>query len=198
MINLLVGASLKGTLVLAVAFLAAWIARRSSADLRHRIWLGALIAMAVLLVPVPVVEPARLSVFAVSVAPSRLGHAAAPVMWTTWVLWLWAAGALLTGARFFAGLIRLVRITKASQPEFANVRSTSRVGSPLTWGLLRPEILLPKYARIGRRKNAIGLFATNRLILRAVIGVGGGIRPGYDLPVLVSSAGVDGCGTSAR
>lgn len=146
MINLLVGASLKGTLVLGVGFLAAWIARRSSADLRHRIWLGALIAMAVLLVPVPVVEPARLSALAVSVAPSRLGHAAAPVMWTTWVLWLWAAGALLSGARFFAGVIRLARITQASQPEFANVLSTSQVRTPLTWGLLRPVILLPKYA----------------------------------------------------
>jgi TonB family protein len=43
-------------------------------------------------------------------------------------------------------LIRLARVTRASQPEFANVRSTGRVGTPLTWGLLRPVILLPKYA----------------------------------------------------
>ncbi len=127
MINLLVGASLKGTLVLAVAFLAAWIARRSSADLRHRIWLGALIAMAVLLVPVPVVEPARLSVLAVSVAPSRLGQAAAPAMWTTWVLWLWAAGALLAGTRLFAGVIRLARIT-ASFPAGVRKRSFDQPG----------------------------------------------------------------------
>jgi hypothetical protein len=52
-INLLVGASLKGTLVLIVACAAAWASRRTSADLRHRIWLGALVAVAAMLVPVP-------------------------------------------------------------------------------------------------------------------------------------------------
>jgi TonB family protein len=146
MINLLVGASLKGTLVLAVAFFAAWVARRTSADLRHRIWLGALIAVAVLLVPVPVAEPVRLSALAVGARSAGLSGASYSMPWSKWILWLWAAGVVLAAARMAMSLIRLARVTRASRLEFANVRSTSDVGTPLTWGLLRPVILLPNYA----------------------------------------------------
>jgi TonB family protein len=146
MMNLVVGASLKGTFVLAVAFLAAWVARKTSADLRHRIWLGALVAFALLLVPVPVVEPVRLSALAVSTGSTGLGRATGSVLWTKWMLWLWTAGVLVTGTRLLISLIRLAMVTRASQTEFGNVRSTSQVGTPLTWGLFRPVILLPKYA----------------------------------------------------
>ena len=146
MINLLVGASLKGSLVLAVAFVAAWAARRTSADLRHRIWLGALIAVAVLLVPVPVVEPVRLSALSVGAGSTGLSRATGSVSWTKWILWLWAAGIFVTGARFVMSLIGLARVTRASQKEFGIVRSSGQVGTPLTWGLFRPVILLPQYA----------------------------------------------------
>jgi TonB family protein len=147
MINLLVGAALKGSLVLVVAYLAAGAARNASADLRHRIWLGALIAVAALLVPVPLVEPARLSTLAVGVAAKAgLGRGAGSFSWMKWALWLWAAGAVAVGMRTVVGVLRLARITAKARAEFSNILATEQVSTPLTWGAFRPVILLPEYA----------------------------------------------------
>lgn len=146
MIDLLLGAAWKGSLVLGVACLAAWAARKTSADLRHKIWLGALLAMAALLVPVPMTEPAPLNTLTVGVARTGLATSAGSLAWTKWALWLWAAVAVAIGARTVLGLIRLARITHAASPEFSNVVTSSSVTSPLTWGVFRPVILLPEYA----------------------------------------------------
>ena len=45
MTSLMIAAALKGTIVLGAAWIATSLLRRSSADLRHRIWLAAFIAM---------------------------------------------------------------------------------------------------------------------------------------------------------
>jgi TonB family protein len=147
MMNLLVGAALKGTLVLVVAYLAAWAARSASADLRHKIWLGALIAVAALLVPVPMAEPGRLSALAVGVAAKAgLGHGAGSFSWIKWALGLWAAGAVAVGMSTVVGILRLARITAKARPEFSNILASQQVSTPLTWGAFRPVILLPDYA----------------------------------------------------
>jgi len=146
MINLLVGAAWKSVLVLGVACLAAWAARKASADLRHRIWLGALIAVAALLVPLPIAEPARLSTLVVGVAQVGLGRGAALLTWTKFALWLWAAGAVAVGLRTVVGLIRLARITATARTEISNILTSGQVSTPLTWGVFRPVILLPDYA----------------------------------------------------
>ena len=57
MINLVLTAALKGTVVLGAAWIATTLLRRRSADLRHRIWLAALVAMALLLIPWPAPAP---------------------------------------------------------------------------------------------------------------------------------------------
>jgi TonB family protein len=146
MINLLVGAIWKSALILGVAYAAAWAARKASADLRHRIWLGALIAVAVLLVPLPVAQPAQLSTLAVTAAQAGFGRSAASLPWTKWALWLWAAGAVAIAARTVVGIIRLAHITATAQPEFSNVVTSAHVSTPMTWGLFRPVVLLPHYA----------------------------------------------------
>ena len=50
MTNLILTAALKGTIVLSVAWIATVLLRDRSADLRHRIWLAALVATALLLI----------------------------------------------------------------------------------------------------------------------------------------------------
>jgi TonB family protein len=147
-INLLVGASLKGTLVLLVACGAAWAARRTSADFRHRIWLGALVAVAALLVPVPMIEPSRLSVLTVGMAQAASTYRPGSISWTRLALWLWAAGAAGVGVRAGVSLVRLARITRAARVPagFSGVLASPQVSTPLTWGAIRPVILLPDYA----------------------------------------------------
>src|ERR1700736_1712989 len=44
-------AAWKGTIILGAAWIATALQRRRSADLRHRVWLAALVAFAVLLIP---------------------------------------------------------------------------------------------------------------------------------------------------
>ena len=146
MINLLIGAAWKGSLVLGVAWFAAWAAGKASADLRHRIWLGALLAVAALLVPIPVAEPARLTALVAGVARAGLGRSAGTVSWTKWAFWIWAAVAAGIGARIVVGIFRLARITTTAREEFSNILATGKVSTPLTWGVFRPVILLPDYA----------------------------------------------------
>jgi bla regulator protein blaR1 len=148
MITLILSAALKGTLVLAAAWIASVAARKASSDLRHSIWLGALLAMAVLLIPVPVAEPSRFTALATGVAQSMdVGRGTTTgILWSRWALWIWAAGAGLLAMRYVAGLIGLASMTKRSQTLFGNVRMSDRTSTPLTWGVVRPEILLPAYA----------------------------------------------------
>ena len=61
MTNIILTAALKGTVVLGFAWIATALLRRSSADLRHRIWLAALIAITLLLIPWPMPAPFKLS-----------------------------------------------------------------------------------------------------------------------------------------
>jgi len=51
MTTLILTAALKGTIVLGAAWIATVLLRQRSADLRHRIWLAALVATALLLIP---------------------------------------------------------------------------------------------------------------------------------------------------
>lgn len=74
MTNLILTAALKGTVVLAAAWLATALLRRRSADLRHRIWLAALIAMALFLLPVFVPQTLRLTIDAGAAVPGTALH----------------------------------------------------------------------------------------------------------------------------
>ena len=76
MTNLILTAALKGTIVLGAAWIATALLRRRSADLRHRIWLAALIAMALLLVPVSVPQTMRMTIDASAAAPGTVSVAA--------------------------------------------------------------------------------------------------------------------------
>jgi TonB family protein len=149
MMNLLWEAALKGTVILAAAWLAATLLKRASADLRHRIWLAALIGLLALMLPVPVPEPARIAVVDTGFPNAAAGAFRARSSW----IWesMWLAGAVAMLARAALGLVRLHRLTRRTQPMDANtvlsnILISDAVDSPLTWGLRRPVVLLPAYA----------------------------------------------------
>jgi TonB family protein len=141
--NLLIEVALRASAVLGLAWLAAALLRRSSADVRGRIWRTALAATVLLFLPVPVPEPLRLSSTALADAAGISSGAAASV---PIVLIIWTIGFLLLLGRLAISLVVLTRLTR-SAPEYRGlgVRVSSALMTPVTWGAFRPVILLPAY-----------------------------------------------------
>ncbi len=168
--------AVRGTVVLAAAFAAAWLLRSASAAVRHFVWTVAFAA--VLLLPAamrlgprftwgssPVV--ARSTV--VRATPARLQLPAAPaktsppvrVPWTGF----YAAGMLLVMARFLAGAWRMRQMVRHAIPADYAVRAAASIREelgiarvvrvlhseeaqvPMTWGVRRAIVLLPAAAR---------------------------------------------------
>lgn len=143
--NVLIEATLRSIPVLALAWIAAALLPRASADARGWIWRTALIASAVFLIPLPVPEPVRISITpladaaAVSTGMTR-SVSVLPAIWIT-------GFALLLG-RLVVRLAALVRLTRlASTFDRPNVLISDSIMTPITWGALRPVILLPAYVR---------------------------------------------------
>jgi TonB family protein len=147
MINLILTAALKGTVALGAAWIATALLRRSSADLRHRIWLAALVATALLMIPWAPPETLRI---AVDTSAAGIGLAAAsrrsisvlPVAFSV----AWSVIAALLLLRWGAGIFRLQRITRGSRMEHG-VLVSDAITTPMTWGAIRPVILLPAYVQ---------------------------------------------------
>jgi TonB family protein len=141
--NLLLDSALKATVILFTAWTAALLLRRASADVRHMIWLMATLAVAML--------PAALSI-----PPSAIPSAArivVPAMATSspaahqlpWLLIVWAAGASIILLRLIAGIAGAARITRSAN-NVDGILYSDRAATPMTWGFLRPVVILPAYA----------------------------------------------------
>lgn len=140
MSHLIMNAALKGTIVLGAAWIATAILRRSSADLRHRIWLAAMIAMALLLIPVSAPQTMRMTIDANAAAPAAVSAARSIAVLPI----VWAAIAALLLVRWAAGIFRLHRITRESRVEH-EVLVSDAILTPMTWGAIHPVILVPGY-----------------------------------------------------
>ena len=141
--NLIVEIAVRATVVLGLAWLATALLRRSSADVRGRIWRTALAATALLFIPVPVPETFRISSTALADAAGASNGVAAsmPIL-----LIIWPIGLVLLLGRLGISLAVLTRLTRsASAFHGLDVRVSSALMTPITWGVFRPVILVPTY-----------------------------------------------------
>ncbi|MEO8051539.1 MAG: M56 family metallopeptidase [Acidobacteriota bacterium] len=140
----LIDAAVRATVVLGLAWLAAALLHRSSADVRGRIWRAALAATALLLIPVPLPEAVRISSTALAdVAGVSTGvTGSVPLLQTIWI-----AGFVLLLAQLAFRLAALIRLTRLASPfQEPGVLMSGSIVTPITWGAHHPVILLPTYA----------------------------------------------------
>jgi TonB family protein len=176
-VELLAQSAWRGSIILAAAFAAAAGLRRASAAVRHFVWTAALAAIvvlpaAVLVAPkwswrVATAEPVR-AVVAVSrrVEPIEENTGGKTTGATTdWIVGLWVVGCAVVGARFLLGAGRASWMApRAAEARHAGamleelrralgihrrvrVLESADAPMPLTWGILRPVVLLPEGAR---------------------------------------------------
>jgi TonB family protein len=141
--NLLLDSALKATLILFAAWTASLALRRASAGVRHTVWLAAVLAVAMvpaaLSIPQTAIPPAaRIIVSAMAAGP----RVAAPKL--PWLLLIWAAGASIFLARLMLGLLAAAHITRSARG-VDGILYSDRATTPITWGFLRPVVILPAY-----------------------------------------------------
>src|SRR5215467_14126602 len=113
--TLLLDSALKATVILAAAWLATVALRGRSADIRHRIWLLAIFAVAALpalMITVPKTAPAAAFVGAAQLAASGTAGAQRVAREFPWLFVLWATGFAAVFARLVAGVARIAWITR--------------------------------------------------------------------------------------
>lgn len=123
----LVDAGLKATVVLGAAGAVTWALRRQAAAARHAVW-----AVAFGLLPtLPLLALARGPAVAID-AP--------------WLVGGWGAGAVLASVPLVRGLVQLRRLRAESTPDAHDpqLRRHPSVGAPMTWGGLRPVVVVPE------------------------------------------------------
>jgi TonB family protein len=165
MLELLMDASIKGSLILVAAWAAAGLLRRSPAAWRHLIWSAAVVAVLALPVvslfspaldmPVAAEAVRRITITVYATEPAAAEDAAGAGV-SLLAMWAVVAGALILRIGFGLARVASVTWTGLAADELAagiagemgigrhvRVRLSKRVSMPTTWGLLRPVVLLP-------------------------------------------------------
>ena len=160
--------AIKTTLILVGAEIVAWRLRRGSAAARHLVWFTGLAAAAALPALSAALPRWRIEVLPVDTAlETATGSAAATGgSWASWGLVFWLAGALAVLAPLVLGRVRVWWLERSSErldlgpwPALTNslcgeiglsravaLRRADQAIVPMTWGVLRPIILLPRDA----------------------------------------------------
>jgi len=141
--NLLLDSALKATVILFTAWTAALLLRRASADVRHMIWLMATLAVAML--PAALSIPPSAIPSAARIVVPAMATSSPPAHQLPWLLIVWAAGASIILLRLIAGIAGAARITRSAN-NVDGILYSDRAATPMTWGFLRPVVILPAYA----------------------------------------------------
>jgi TonB family protein len=142
--NLLLDSALKATLILLASWTASIVLRRASADVRHTVWLAALLAVAMLPAALSIPQSA-IPAAARIVVPALAAEAQTAAHKVPWLLLIWATGAGLALARLVLGIAMAVRLTRSAR-DLDGILYSDRATTPLTWGWQRPVVILPAYA----------------------------------------------------
>lgn len=166
----------RGTVLLVLAGLAVLALRRGSAAARHLAWglaLAGMLALPALTLAAPRWELPWVRVVSVDApapvslpAPAAGGEGRREVPWGTVVLAVWAAGAALTLGRYGVAVVSVRLIARRATPvtggewmlrvdeaahalgmhEPVRLLRAQGAAMPMTWGILRPVVLIPAEA----------------------------------------------------
>jgi TonB family protein len=134
-----------------VLFAAAWVATRclgfASADVRRTIWRAVFMGVAALPLLLSFDPPQAAAPFIGAAAVSAaVGGATRAVADVPWALAIWALGVLFVLGRLIVGLAQVHRwgrrAVRGHRADFSPA-----ITVPMTWGVVRPQILLPVEAR---------------------------------------------------
>jgi TonB family protein len=165
--DIILTGAIKGTAILACAWVCVFALRKSSASTRHFVWAFALAGVLLLPAGSKVAPrwdiPVALESGAVGINGGTSVQRAVPPAfdWSRAAFLLWAAGALLLTIRFMAGGMALRRLRRSARraphAEAALAEAMAAVGLrrpvvvyetprapvPMAWGLRRPIVVLP-------------------------------------------------------
>jgi len=161
--GLMFGLAIKGTFVIGLTGLVAALCRGRSAATRHLVWTCGLASLAALPALAAVVPRIALPILA-PVAPATAGPARAGGLdWTTWAARAWMAGAIVGLAGLVVGRLRVAWLSRTAEAPGrgtlvalatlacgrldvsrpVTVLTSRRTSLPMTWGVLRPVVMLP-------------------------------------------------------
>jgi TonB family protein len=142
--NLLLDSAVKATFILFAAWTASFALRRASAAVRHTIWLAAMLAVAMLPAALSIPQSAIPDAVQIVVPAVAIGTQTAARK-LPWLLIIWTTGASLMVARLLLGILAAARITRSAR-KIDGILYSDRATTPMTWGFLRPVVILPAYA----------------------------------------------------
>jgi TonB family protein len=143
----LIAFCIKTTILLGAARAAALFLRRSSADIRHGLWLSAFLGVVILALPFSLPQPVRIDVPVQFSTTSVEGALPTHVSGAAWSMLraIWIVGIVATLSRLLAGVATVALWTRRARC-VEGVLISDLAATPLTWGVFRPVILVPAYA----------------------------------------------------